>query len=67
MGLSEIRGLRQRIEALDRERETFMLERDRLILSAIEEGFPVPMIVSASGVTRARIYQIRDLHKEGKS
>lgn len=34
--------------------------RDKAIRKAIEQGVTVPRIVKATGLTRGRIYQIRD-------
>ena len=62
---SKIEELRDSIARLDRQRDEFMRERDKLILQALEAKVPVTEIISASGVNRARIYQIRAAHKEG--
>ena len=67
MLLSQIEELRDSIARLDRQREDLQERRDDLILQALEAKVPVPEIVSASGVNRARIYQIRAAHKEGTS
>ncbi len=44
-----------------------MRRRGALILQALQEKVPVAEIVSASGINRARAYQVRAAHKEGKS
>ena len=67
MLLSEIEELRDSIARLDRQREALQERRDDLILQALEAKVPVTEIISASGVNRARIYQIRTAHKEGNS
>ena len=49
-------GLEQALAAADRAAET----RDELIREAIREGRPVTTIMTWAGVSRARVYQIRD-------
>lgn len=67
MLLSQIKEMSRNIDTLDTQRDEFMRQRDALILKALHDKVPVAEIVSASGVNRARIYQIRAAHKEGKS
>jgi len=67
MLLSQIRELGRTIGTLDAQRDEYMGQRDKLIIKALQEKVPVTEIVSASGVNRPRIYQIRELHKEDKS
>ena len=67
MLLNQLEELRDSLARIDRERDEHMRRRDELILTALEQKVPVPEIVSASGVNRARIYQIRAAHKEGTS
>lgn len=67
MRLDLLIRLRTRIEAVDRERDALMRERDRLILKAIDEGYAVVDIVEAAGVTRARVYQIKNEHSDRKA
>lgn len=67
MRLDLLIRLRTRIEAVDRERDALMRERDRLILKAIDEGYAVVDIVEAAGVTRARVYQIKNEHSPRKA
>lgn len=62
MLLSQIEELRDSIVQLDTEREGLMHKRDELILQVLDEKVPVEDIVSASGVNRARVYQIRTAH-----
>lgn len=61
--LSQLEEVRDSITRIDSEREELMRSRDRLILQALEEKVPVADIVSASGVNRARVYQIRSAHQ----
>ncbi|MEV8224291.1 hypothetical protein AB0P16_17840 [Dietzia maris] len=65
MLLSEIEELRDSIARLDRQREELKWRRDQLVLQTLQEKVPVAEIVAASGVNRARIYQIRAEHKQG--
>ena len=67
MLLNQIEELRDSLARIDRERDEHMRRRDEFILTALEQKVPVPEIVSASGVNRARVYQIRAAHKEDKS
>lgn len=67
MLLNQLEELRDSLARIDRERDEHMRRRDEFILTALEQKVPVPEIVSASGVNRARVYQIRAAHKEDKS
>ncbi|QGW24508.1 hypothetical protein GJR88_02271 [Dietzia sp. DQ12-45-1b] len=67
MLLIQIEELRDFIVRLDHQRNELMGERDQFILHALEAKVPVTEIVSASGVNRVRICQIRAEQKEGTS
>lgn len=64
MLLNQLEELRDSLARIDRERDEHMRRRDELILTALEQKVPVPEIIPASGVNRARIYQIRAAHKK---
>lgn len=54
--LDDLAETRDKIEALTQ----LQIERTRLVRKAIDTGARVVDITAASGLTRARIYQIRD-------
>lgn len=50
----------ERVEAAKQEYDAATRERILLVRKALDSGVPLPQIVSASGLSRARIYQIKD-------
>lgn len=55
-----LRNICTDIAKLDREREVLSAQRDRRIVDALRTGVPVPEIMETTGLSRARIYQLRD-------
>ena len=58
--LGELADLRDRITQLDAERAGLVDDRDALIRSLLDDGIPGNQLAEPAGLTRARIYTIRD-------
>jgi len=58
--LDEVRKIEAKRSAAQGTADQWADERDEAIRRLLADGAPVRVIVAASGLSRARIYQIRD-------
>lgn len=58
--VDDLAAASERVEAARRELDAKTSERTALVRKAVASGIPLPIVISASGLSRARIYQIKD-------